>query len=101
MGRVNTRSIGSICPATYHLQLTACRPRSRESDPDQELRDKEIENQNHNRSYHHGLGGGFAYTLCAPRRLQALEAADQGNDDGEENRLKEALGDIVIVQALI
>ena len=49
----------------------------------------------------HGLGGGEAHALRAAGGSQTVEATHQRNDEGENERLQQALRDVVVFERLI
>lgn len=63
-------------------------------DADHGTGDEEVNDDNEDRRDDDGLRSGFADALGAALGVHAVEAADGGNDEAEEERLGDALNDI-------
>src|SRR5580698_2699184 len=70
-------------------------------DPDHEPADHKVHKDDEHRGDHHRLGSGTAHTLGATARVHAVETANAGNNETENNRLHQALKNIRIAQRLV
>src|SRR5579884_843113 len=68
-------------------RLGGCLP----EDEEQDFRQEEIDDQHKNRRNHHGGSGGAADSLGAALYSQALKTSDSGDDETENDWLRQAL----------
>src|ERR1700684_1718436 len=66
----------------------------------QELCDKQIDNDDQNRSGHDRLSCGPADSLCASTGRHTIKTADRGNDETEHHRFYQSHKDVLKHQGL-
>ena len=89
--------VGVAGLVTFPGARSAAMVRLPAEDADHRSADEEVDNDDEDGGDDDGLRGRFTDALCAPFGVHAEVAADGGNDESGEERLREALDDVAIL----
>src|SRR5215470_13828591 len=75
--------------------------RSSSENPDQQLCEEEVDDQDEHRGSNHGLRGRASHPLCSTLSREPEITADRGNNEAEEEWLEQALKDVGKLERLV